>query len=221
VRSDTALGGLENGLAKLWSEKKINKKAHAGRGQESKWEISNKYGMSSPFRALACSCLLWSGLHCSAAVIVTENVSPGATSWPGSPILNTVANPSTASVGEGFNGGGGNTNLGQTFTITTSNYLLQTIEIYVGGGTGTGSGTNIVLNLYDLGTQTAPNPSAYNGSIIGANVFGSGAGLSVSYANQSAGVLKFDFTGVDQVILTNGHMYAFELTGVNGTTPFF
>ena len=33
-------GGLEKGLANLWSRKKITKKAHAGRGQETKWEIS-------------------------------------------------------------------------------------------------------------------------------------------------------------------------------------
>jgi hypothetical protein len=32
-------GGLEKDLANLWSRKKITKKAHAGRGQETKWEI--------------------------------------------------------------------------------------------------------------------------------------------------------------------------------------
>jgi hypothetical protein len=32
-------GGLETGLANLWNRKKITKKAHAGRGQEIKWEI--------------------------------------------------------------------------------------------------------------------------------------------------------------------------------------
>jgi hypothetical protein len=34
--------GLEKGLANLSSRKKITKKAHAVRGQESKWEISIK-----------------------------------------------------------------------------------------------------------------------------------------------------------------------------------
>jgi len=34
-------GGLEKGLANLWSRKKITKKAHAGRGHEIKWEMSN------------------------------------------------------------------------------------------------------------------------------------------------------------------------------------
>jgi signal peptidase I len=37
-----AEGGLENGLANLWSRRKITKKAHAVRGQEIKWEISTK-----------------------------------------------------------------------------------------------------------------------------------------------------------------------------------
>jgi hypothetical protein len=32
-------GGLEKWLASLWTRKKIRKKAHAGRGQETKWEI--------------------------------------------------------------------------------------------------------------------------------------------------------------------------------------
>jgi len=31
--------GLEKGLAFLWSRKKITKKAHAGRGPETQWEI--------------------------------------------------------------------------------------------------------------------------------------------------------------------------------------
>jgi hypothetical protein len=161
------------------------------------------------------------GLSSRAGVTIVQNVSPGATSWPGSPLLSTVANPSTASVIESFNGGGGNTNVSQTFTITTTNCTLQTIDIYAGNGSGTGSGTNLVLKLYDLGIQTAPNPSPYTASIVGASLLGSGAGLPISYISQAAGVLEFDFTGADQVTLTNGHLYAFELTGAINTTPVF
>jgi hypothetical protein len=40
-------GGLKNGLATLWRGKRIAKKAHAGRGQETQWEIS--IGMTCPF----------------------------------------------------------------------------------------------------------------------------------------------------------------------------
>src|SRR5205823_946291 len=85
----------------------------------------------------------------------------------GAPIVSTVTNPgalSPAGTSESFNGGtGGNTNLSQTFTLTATNYTLQTIDLYAGGGTGTGIGTNLTLNLYDLGSQTAPNPSSYSG----------------------------------------------------------
>jgi hypothetical protein len=35
-------GGLEKGLANLWSRKKIKKKFHVGRGQITKWEMSNE-----------------------------------------------------------------------------------------------------------------------------------------------------------------------------------
>ncbi len=156
-----------------------------------------------------------------AGVTVAQNVSVGATAWPGSPIISTVSDPSSqATVSEEFGGPStANTNLSETFTIITTNFTLQTIDIYAGGGTGTGPGTNLTLNLYDLGAQTAPNPSSYTASITGGNLFRSGAGLPVSYTSQGAGVLEFDFNGADQVTLQQGHMYAFELTGVKGTTP--
>jgi uncharacterized repeat protein (TIGR03803 family) len=154
---------------------------------------------------------------CSAGVVVSQNVSPGATSWPGSPIITSVTNPaSQTSVGESFNGVGGCTNYCETFTITTTNYTLQTISIYAGGGTGTGTGTNITLRLFDLGTQTAPSPSSYT---PGTDLFNSGNGLAISYSPQTTGVLQFDFTGSDQVILTNGHLYAFEMDGVLNSSP--
>lgn len=167
---------------------------------------------------LICLCLCFA-ITGHAGVVVTENVSPGATSWPGTPFISTVSNPSSTSVAEGFNGGGGNTNLSDTFTIITTNYILTNIEVYVSGGSGTGTGTNLTLNLYDLGNQTAPNPSQYNTSIIEQNLLGGGAGLSINYVSQAAGVMQLSFTGPDQVVLTNGQMYAFELTGVNNSDP--
>jgi glucuronoarabinoxylan endo-1,4-beta-xylanase len=172
------------------------------------------------FRLLACSCLLLPAWHCGAGVTVIENVSPGATNWPGSPLLSTLSNPaSQATVGESFNGGTGNTNLSQTFTISgTTNYTLQTIDLYAGTGSGTGAGTNVVLRLYDLGAQTAPNPSPYT---AGTDLFNSGGGLSITYTTQVSGVLQFNFTGADQATLQAGHMYAFEINGGINTTPIF
>jgi uncharacterized repeat protein (TIGR03803 family) len=151
-----------------------------------------------------------------AGVIVSQNVSPGATSWPGSPIIQTVTNPAVqTTVGESFNANGA-TNYCETFTIAATNYTLQTISIYAGGGTGTGTGTNLTLRLFDLGTQIAPNPSPYSPST---DLFNSGSGLIVAYSPQTTGVLRFDFTGSDQVTLTNGHLYAFEMDGVLNTSP--
>ncbi len=150
-----------------------------------------------------------------AGVTVVQNVGPGATSWPGSPLVSTMPNPSTATAAQTFTNGSGLTTLGQTFTIATTNYLLQTIDIYVGGGFGTGPGTNLTLNLFDLGYQVAPNPTPYSRQaykdVIGGNLFGSGAGVQISYVNQANGILEFDFTGADQALLQAGHMYVLEL----------
>jgi uncharacterized repeat protein (TIGR03803 family) len=158
-----------------------------------------------------CGLCLAVSMPCLAGVIVTENVSPGATSWPGSPIIQTVSNPAgQVSVGESFNAVGGCTNYCQTFTIGATNYTLQTISLYAGGGTGTGSGTNLTLRLFDLGTQSAPNPSPYT---PGSDLFNSGNGLAIAYAPQTVGVLQFGFTEADQVALQSGHMYALELDG--------
>jgi glucuronoarabinoxylan endo-1,4-beta-xylanase len=155
-------------------------------------------------------------LPLKAGVTVIQNVAPGATSWPGSPIIRTMLNPSSTTAAQTFtNSGSGFTTIGQTFTITSTNYILQSIEIYAGGGLGTGPGVNLTLNLFDLGYQAAPSPTPYSRQaykdIIGGSLFGSGAGLQFSYANQVNGILELDFTGLDQALLQAGHMYVFEL----------
>jgi subtilisin family serine protease len=163
-------------------------------------------------------------LMCSpakAGVTVVQNISPGATNWPGVPLISTVTNPASASVSESFSGAGGNTNMSETFTVVATNYLLQTIDLYAGGGTGTGAGSNLTLNLYDLGPQTAPNPSNYTAAISGGNLLGSVAGLPISYYGHANGILELDFTGADQVLLRVGHMYAFELTGTSNSIVLF
>ena len=150
-----------------------------------------------------------------AGVTVTQNVGPGATSWPDTPILSTVANPSSQlAVGESF---GGATSNSETFTVPgPNNYSLQTIYLYVGGGTGTSATAPAKLNLFDLGGRIAPNPSSY---AAGTNLFGGGNGLSITYTTQANGLLRLDFDGSDEVQLVAGHMYAFELAGNTGTTP--
>jgi len=150
-----------------------------------------------------------------AGVTVTQNGGPGAPSWPGTPIIQTVSDPSSQlPVGESFAGA---TSIAETFTVSGSgNYSLQTVYLYAGGGTGTSATATLVVNLYDLGGQTAPNPSSYSPNL---SLFGAGQGLAISYTPQPNGLLRLDFDGADQALLIAGHMYAFELDGVSGTTP--
>lgn len=150
-----------------------------------------------------------------AGVTVTQNIGPGATSWPDTPLIQTVTNPSSQLiVGESF---GGASTISETFTVPgPNNYSLTTIYLYVGGGTGTTQTATVRLNLYDLGGRTAPNPSGYSG---GLNLFGGGSGLPITYTTQPNGLLRLEFDGADQALLVAGHMYAFELAGVSGTTP--
>jgi hypothetical protein len=79
---------------------------------------------------LAIIVLILAGARAFAGVTVTQNVGPGATSWPATPIVSTVSNPSAqATVGESFAGGGA-TSYGQTFTIPPgADYKLQTIYL--------------------------------------------------------------------------------------------
>lgn len=152
---------------------------------------------------------------CFASVTVTQNAGPGATGWPGTPLIQTVSNPSAQSiVGESFQAA---TSIAETFTVAgPDNYSLQTVDLYIGGGSGTSSSATVTLNLYDLGGRIAPNPSSYSPNF---SLLGGGKGLPISYAPQANGLLRLDFDGADQALLIAGHMYAFELDGVSGTNP--
>ena len=150
-----------------------------------------------------------------AGVTVVQNVAPGATAWPGTPLFASASNPSTQLVvGESFGSGATFT---ETFTVaSTSAYTLQSIALYAGGGTGSSASAPITINLFDLGTQTAPNPNSYT---AGFNLLGNGAGLPIDYTVQANGVIQLNFSGDDQVYLAAGHMYAFEIAGASGTNP--
>jgi len=170
------------------------------------------------YRGLAIALLTLAGVPTFAGITVTQNVGAGATSWPATPILSTVSNPSgQATVGESFSGGGGSTSYGQTFIVPSgSNRRLQTIYLYVGGGSGTSQNAPLRLNLYYLGGRSAPNPNAYG---AGSDLFGAGSGLAINYTPQSNGLLRLDFTGSDQVVLRGGRMYVLQISGTSGTSP--
>jgi O-glycosyl hydrolase len=173
--------------------------------------------LTQPFKRIA-GLILFTlvGAHAFAGVTVTQNVGPGATNWPATPIVSTLSNPSAqATVGESF--GGGSNSYGQTFTIPTgSDRRLESIYLYVGGGTGASSSATLTVNLYNLGGRAAPNPNAYNPS---SDLFNGGAGLAITYTPQANGLLRLDFTGNDRVTLRAGRMYALQISGIAGTTP--
>lgn len=150
-----------------------------------------------------------------AGITVTQNVGAGANSWPGTALISTTSQPAMQStVAEGFSAA---TSYGQTFTLPAgNNYTLQTVYLYVGGGTGTSGPAPVTVNLFDLGAVAAPNPSPYSPNN---NLLGGGTGVAITYTTQTAGLLKLDFTGADQVVLGAGHMYAFEISGTSGTNP--
>lgn len=156
------------------------------------------------------------GAPAFADVAVTQNIGPGATSWPATPVVSTVSNPNAqATVGESF--GGGSNSYGQTFTMPVgADRRLDTIYLYVGGGTGTSGAAMLRVHLYNLGGRAAPNPNAYNPS---SDLLGGGAGLAITYTTQANGLLRLDFTGNDRVMLRGGRMYALQVSGVGGTTP--
>ena len=171
---------------------------------------------STPFRTLlVVGVLAWLGAVAHAGITVQQNLGAGAARWPGAPLISTTSTPNTPStVGESFSAG---TTVGQTFTLPAgSNATLQTIYLYVGGGTGTAIPAPVTVNLYDLGAMAAPNPDTYATSV---NRLGGGSGVPITYAPQAVGLLRLDFTGADQVTLGAGHTYVLELAGMSGTDP--
>ncbi len=171
----------------------------------------------NPIRSLClCGVLAWLGTAAQAGITVTQNLGAGANSWPGTPLVSTTSQPAIQStVAESFSAPA--TSYGQTFTLSAgNNYQLQTVYLYVGGGTGTSGSAPVTVALYDLGAVAAPNPSPYSPNN---NLLGSGSGVAITYTAQTAGLLKLDFTGADQVVLGAGHMYAFEISGTSGTNP--
>jgi hypothetical protein len=79
---------------------------------------------------------------------------------------------------------------------------------------GSSSGAAYTLRLVDLGTADPNVP--YNSA--GTDLFNGGAGLSyVSPGTASSQIVIFDLTGADEVALTPGNSYAFELVNTAGT----
>jgi len=153
----------------------------------------------------------------SPGVTVTQNVGYDPTNWPGNPVFNTAPNPyynATEDVSFNYRGA---SSLSQTFTVAEDSQL-QRISLFAGDGSGTDASNTVTLALYDLGTPEALSTNSYS---AGKNLFGSGNGLQIACKPQAPGLLLFDFTGPNQIVLKAGHVYAFELQGARNSTPLF
>ena len=154
----------------------------------------------------------------SPGVTVSPDGSYDPTNWPGNPIFSTVTNPYyDATESLSFNHGPGATNLAQTFTVPADS-RLERISLFAGDGFGTSGSTNVALALYDLGVQDAASTNSYS---TGTNLFGSGQGVQVACQPLAPGLLNFDFSGLNQIALKAGHVYAFELQGIRKSAPVF
>jgi hypothetical protein len=208
-----------------------------------------KHIINSIVGALALAILCMSA-HATVTVLQFYNL--GTNGWPTNSAgltnsINTGGNaPLTATFfgnGAGFTsaqGGNAVSSLGQIIVVGgTGPATVSALQILADGAanadqgypdagkvpTGTGVGTNLFLNLYDMGAATNfggaafTNPPSYS-ALIGANMLGGGSGLSLTVAAQTNdSILEIDLSGADIITLTNGHMYVFELSGTSGTYP--
>jgi hypothetical protein len=168
---------------------------------------------------------------CLAASLVAASAQAGlnvstltlGTTWPnpspdGSTLdtsTETTANPESGTVAQGFNAGGV---LSQTFTPTDS-ITLGALAINCSGSPSDVFSVNIfqMNSTYNPATGTGYVPST---AFASGDLVGGGAGLSFTYNGSAGSILMMEFTGADQIALTAGTTYAFELWYVSGTGNF-
>lgn len=162
-----------------------------------------------------------------ADVTLIQSAAAPGTSWPTGPdgtipstFETTTANPSAGTVS--LTAGNG-TVFGETFTAG-SNLKLGAISLV-------GSGGQVTLSLHLFAMNQAnydPTVAAKNGGYVpataftGSDLFGGGSGLTVTYnGSGSTRIQTLDFSGADEVQLTQGTIYCFEFwtTGANTYFP--
>src|SRR5580765_917419 len=97
--------------------------------------------------------IVWLGtaMQVKAGVTVIQNVAPSATSWPGSPTIITMPNPSSATVGQTFTNSGSQAAV--AITNSGSSYQLPPLNVvtFIGQAspptlTATRQGDSLVLS---------------------------------------------------------------------------
>ncbi len=165
---------------------------------------------------IVCLTLVLAVLSTSAQAMVMHKRATDEV-WYGMPTIVTIADPGNdAVVGEGANVGEGLVDprvcLSQTFGVspTETNLKLDKIAIWEDGGPPTQN--PYTLRLVDLG---AIDPTYQGGGsqdyAAGTDMWG-GSVTFTYYGTATRSSREFDLEGTEEVMLTAGHYYAFELT---------
>jgi hypothetical protein len=164
------------------------------------------------------------GVVLATATTLTASITPsvtynstsgiaGITSWPNPFTVASVSNPSLYSTAENNYGGSSLFSLGQSWTATTSGNLTG-VQMAISGT----APVSFNVSLFDGGTSgwTDITFGTYTpGGNVSANLFSDTSlktwtGYTLSGA--TAAVLDFSLTGADQVAITAGHQYIFEIS---------
>jgi hypothetical protein len=128
-------------------------------------------------------------------------------SWPGHPVLASVARPfEQAPEPVGFNRDGGASRLVQTF-VPRADIALSKLSLYAGDGHGTDAAHPLRLSVRDVEAGT--------------ELLGAGQGLAIAYQPQGAGLLSFDFSAHPPIVLQAGRRYALALQGDKGALTLY
>ncbi|HZL77509.1 MAG TPA: PEP-CTERM sorting domain-containing protein, partial [Candidatus Limnocylindrales bacterium] len=155
----------------------------------------------------------------------------GITSWPNPFTVASTANPSLYATAEGNYGSSSLFSLGESWTATSSGFLSD-IQIAISGT----APVSFNISLYDAGVQTGGggNSDATDWSNVGDNtthLYTPGGNVSANLfttttaqtwsgytlGGATAAVLDFALSGLDQISITSGHQYIFEIS--SGSNP--
>mgnify|MGYP001160179883 FL=1 len=142
-----------------------------------------------------------------AGVVVTENQS--ASAWPETPDVQTNSNLALFTYPEAVKSTSTGRGRGQTFVATESGPLDKIFLLY---------STPAATGTFQLFLHTVSNANLDSYTTDGSdNLFTSGLSFSVTVNTDSvAKILTLDFTGADEVTLTAGQAYAFEVVYTSG-----
>jgi hypothetical protein len=145
------------------------------------------------------------------APLATEHLGSDPESWPGTPLLATVANPyREARDAIGFNTTGHPSSLSQGL-VPERDMIVDRLLLYAGDGFGTSVDTPVSLSLFEVPGSAAADDAAMR-SIIAPTP------LRLDYITKPRGLLAID---IPPTQLLEGVVYRLELSGEPGSAPLF